>query len=209
MQLKRAVLWCQGVACPHCSGLPTSAQTVCFHTLEHLAPEHRDYLCDFFPIQSETARWLCHREWCFNIRRIRVVYTPATEIQFGMMKIKHYAIQKTGVRGCHSLTRLVFPPLPPSQKETLPGSLQARGELQSWCKRSAGPRGLCGCASVEVPAAGQSKRSRVVSLNVEIPDYYALEISPNGNRGVFQLNVVLHDDFHSRLPPSDIYRSCY
>lgn len=118
----------------------------------------------FFPIESETAQWLCRGERCFNIRRKRVVYTSATEIQFGMTKIKHYAIQKTGVRGCHSPTRLAFPPLPPSQKETLPASLQATGLLQSWCKRSAGPPVLWGCASVDVPVAGRSKRSRVISL---------------------------------------------
>ena len=67
----------------------------------------------------------------------------------------------------------------------------------------------CVVHNVDVPAAGQSKRSRVASLNVEILDYYVLEISPNGNCGIFQLNVALHNDSHSHLLPSDIYRSYY
>lgn len=157
----------------------------------------------FFPIQSETAQWLCHREWCFNIRRIRVVYTYATEIQSLAWWKSSIMPYKRLVSGCHSLTRLVFPPLPPSQMETLPASLQATGELQSWCKSSTGPRVLCraqcGCASGRTVQEVQSR-----SLNVETLDYYVLERSPNGNRGVFQLNVVLHDDSHSRLLPSDI-----
>lgn len=43
----------------------------------------------------------------------------------------------------------------------------------------------CVVHNVDVPVAGQSKRSRAVSLNVEILDYYVLEISPNGNFGIF------------------------
>lgn len=58
------------------SVLPTLAETVCFYTLEHLALEHCDYLWVWgFFVQfkvTEITWWLCHREWCFNIRRLTV-----------------------------------------------------------------------------------------------------------------------------------------
>lgn len=64
------------------SGLPTLAETVCFYTLEHLALEHCDYLWVWgFFVQfkvTEMTWWLCHRECCFNIRRITVCALRST-----------------------------------------------------------------------------------------------------------------------------------
>lgn len=63
--------------------------------------------------------------------------------------------------------------------------------------------------NVGVPVGRKSKRSRVVSLNVEILDYYVLEKSLHSDCVIFQLNIVLHNCSHSLLLPSDIYRSYY
>lgn len=56
------------------SVLPALAETVCFYTLEHLVLEHCDYLWVWgFFVQfkvTEITWCLCHRERCFNIRRL-------------------------------------------------------------------------------------------------------------------------------------------
>jgi len=67
----------------------------------------------------------------------------------------------------------------------------------------------CVVRNADVPVAGQSERSRVVCLNVEILDYYVFHISRNGSCDIFQLNLVLYNDSHSHILPSDRYRGYY